>query len=153
MRPRHDDGFTLIELMVVIMIIAVLVSIAIPSFLGTSRGAQDRAAQATLATAERVVGVVALENGSMPGNATLLATLPDVEPSVTWQDHLASSTGPKIISVDEDEGTELAMAVRSKSGTCWYLRIRTTGPSIRHHDTAAATCVAHDFQDGAGSGW
>lgn len=153
MRTRHDDGFTLVELMVAIMIIGALIAIAIPSFLGLRSGAQDRAAQATLATAERVVGVIALENGGMPGNAALLAALPTVEPSITWQDHLVSSTGPKFVSIDEDEGTELAMAVQSKSGTCWYLRVRTTGPAIRHHDSAAATCVGHDFQDGAGSGW
>jgi type IV pilus assembly protein PilA len=40
-----DDGFTLIELMVVVMIIAVLIAIAIPSFLGFRKSAQDRAAQ------------------------------------------------------------------------------------------------------------
>jgi type IV pilus assembly protein PilA len=40
-----DEGFTLIELMVVVMIIAVLIAIAIPSFLGFRKSAQDRAAQ------------------------------------------------------------------------------------------------------------
>ena len=43
---RRDDGFTLIELMVVVMIIAVLIAIAIPSFLGFRKSAQDRSAQA-----------------------------------------------------------------------------------------------------------
>ena len=41
----RDEGFTLIELMVVVMIIAVLIAIAIPSFLGFRKSAQDRAAQ------------------------------------------------------------------------------------------------------------
>ncbi len=40
-----DEGFTLIELMVVVMIIAVLIAIAIPSFLGFRKSAQDRSAQ------------------------------------------------------------------------------------------------------------
>ena len=44
-RLAADEGFTLIELMVVVMIIAVLIAIAIPSFLGFRRSAQDRSAQ------------------------------------------------------------------------------------------------------------
>ncbi|MEE8497543.1 MAG: prepilin-type N-terminal cleavage/methylation domain-containing protein [Acidimicrobiia bacterium] len=45
---NRDEGFTLIELMVVVMIIAVLIAIAIPSFLGFRKSAQDRSAQAEL---------------------------------------------------------------------------------------------------------
>ena len=45
---NKDEGFTLIELMVVVMIIAVLIAIAIPSFLGFRKSAQDRSAQAEL---------------------------------------------------------------------------------------------------------
>jgi type IV pilus assembly protein PilA len=45
---KRDEGFTLIELMVVVMIIAVLIAIAIPSFLGFRKSAQDRAAQSEI---------------------------------------------------------------------------------------------------------
>ena len=45
-RLGKDEGFTLIELMVVVLIIAILIAIAIPSFLGFRRNAQDRSAQA-----------------------------------------------------------------------------------------------------------
>lgn len=45
---NRDEGFTLIELMVVVMIIAVLIAIAIPSFLGFRKSAQDRSAQSEI---------------------------------------------------------------------------------------------------------
>jgi prepilin-type N-terminal cleavage/methylation domain-containing protein len=43
-----EGGFTLIELMVVLLIIAILLAIAIPTFLGVTGSAKDRAAQSTL---------------------------------------------------------------------------------------------------------
>src|ERR1700729_2996924 len=43
-----EAGFTLIELMVVLLIIAILLAIAIPTFLGVTGSANDRAAQSNL---------------------------------------------------------------------------------------------------------
>lgn len=43
-----DQGFTLVELMVVVLIIAILIAIAIPTFLGARVRAQDRASQSNL---------------------------------------------------------------------------------------------------------
>ena len=50
-RLSKDEGFTLIELMVVVLIIAVLVAIAIPSFIGFRNNAQDRDAQSAVRNA------------------------------------------------------------------------------------------------------
>ena len=57
---KRDEGFTLIELMVVVMIIAVLIAIAIPSF-GFRKSAQDRSAQS------EVRNVLLSEKGVLAG--------------------------------------------------------------------------------------
>src|SRR5437763_2606994 len=48
---QAEEGFTLIELMVVVMIIAILLAIAVPTFLGARSRAQHRSAEAALRNA------------------------------------------------------------------------------------------------------
>ena len=50
-RNDPEGGFTLIELAVVVLVIAILLAIAIPTFLGTQGAADDRSAQSNLNTA------------------------------------------------------------------------------------------------------
>src|SRR5438552_7150872 len=51
LRRKEEEGFTLIELMVVVLIIGILIAIAIPTFLGARGRAQDRAVQSNLRNA------------------------------------------------------------------------------------------------------
>jgi type IV pilus assembly protein PilA len=151
---RRDDGFTLIELLLVIMIVAVLMLIAIPSFLGFRSKSQDRAAQASLITAEKITYFVILEEGQLPGRAELLARLPIIESAIIWIDHFDDSTDPREVSLDETAGgQQLALAAYSHSGSCFYLRVINGAPPAKKVVTSAATCQAHDFQVGADTGW
>ena len=64
-----EEGFTLIELMVVVLIIAILIAIAIPQFLGARSRAQDRAAQSSLRNA-LTAAKTAYTDASSYGTAT-----------------------------------------------------------------------------------
>ena len=76
-----DDGFTLIELMVVILIIAILLAIAIPTFLGARERAANRAAQTSLRTA--LVTAKTEFTGELAWPA-VGADLAAIEPGLTW---------------------------------------------------------------------
>src|SRR6059058_5969400 len=76
-----EEGFTLIELMVVVLIIAILIAIAIPTFLGARTRAQDRQAQSNLRNAFAAEKVVYTDNQSF---TTDIATLSGIEPSLTY---------------------------------------------------------------------
>src|SRR5213082_2809434 len=78
---REERGFTLIELMVVVLIIAILIAIAIPTFLGARQRAQDRAAQSNLRNAFAAEKVVYTDNQVFTTNT---GTLSGIEPSLNY---------------------------------------------------------------------
>ena len=80
-RLAGDGGFTLIELMVVVMIIAVLIAIAIPSFLGFRSSAQDRSAQSDIRNTLLVEKAIWLDTGNYTAVA---ADLTAFEPSLLF---------------------------------------------------------------------
>jgi type IV pilus assembly protein PilA len=85
---RDDEqGFTLIELMVVVLIIAILLAIAIPTFLGARNSANARAAQSNLNTA---LTAEQTEWTNAQTFSSTGATMQAIEAAVTW---VAGGTG------------------------------------------------------------
>jgi type IV pilus assembly protein PilA len=59
---RRDEGFTLVELMVVVLIIGILVAIAVPVFLNASANAAAKSCQANQRT---IIGAISTVNAGL----------------------------------------------------------------------------------------
>jgi type IV pilus assembly protein PilA len=125
---RKEEGFTLIELMVVVLIIAILIAIAIPTFLGARKRAQDRAVQSNIRnafTAEKTWYTDAQVYTETPADLT------SIEPSLTYTTTVTPAAAVNTVSV-KVVGNVVYLSEKSKSTKCFYLKDDPTGTGTQY---------------------
>ncbi|MEM9714088.1 MAG: prepilin-type N-terminal cleavage/methylation domain-containing protein [Actinomycetota bacterium] len=157
-RRENEDGFTLIELMVVVLIISILIAIAIPTFLGAREGAQDRGAQSNLRNALTAAKTSYADAGDFEATgAALITELAAIEPSLAF-DSVAPGTAGTPASLQNNyvqvtwvDDQEVVFTALSETGDTFQVR------EIAQPSAGTAEVAGTNYQNtpsgGAASGW
>jgi type IV pilus assembly protein PilA len=123
---REEDGFTLIELMVVLVNIGVLIALALPTYAGARNRAHNRGAQVALRHTLIAARTSYVDSASYAGATT--TGLAANEPNLTFvaAGTASSSANANAVSVatgavNGNANQEFSAARMSPSGTCYTI--------------------------------
>ena len=143
-RGDDEQGFTLIELMVVVLIIAILIAIAIPTFLGARQRAQDRAAQSDLRNGLTAEKTYYTDSQTYATAAQMITA--NIETSLNWAPGVA--TRPVLHVTVSTDTLGVCLDQASKSGTVFSLMDISSGANAGTY-YGKAVCPAVPDSGGA----
>ena len=141
----RESGFTLTELAVGMLVVGILASVAVPSFLGSRNNAYDKEAQASLTAVLNAASILYANQGDFSDastaqcgdSTTLAADVQKLEPGIDAVAASVSSTNPQVVSVQAAQtfssngellGCQAFYATAlSRGGSCWIVRMTVEG--------------------------
>lgn len=150
LQKDDEDGFTLIELMVVVLIIAILLAIAIPTFLGAQDRARDRGAQSDLRNGITAAKTIATDDAGLFTNVGV-TSLQAAEGALLFGATASATTIGVVVDATPAVDT-LLLGKPSASGTWFGMGANSAGAIVKCKGaTALTTYVACSTAAGTAS--
>jgi prepilin-type N-terminal cleavage/methylation domain-containing protein len=139
-RGAGEDGFTLVELLVVVFIIGLLAALGLSSFLGQRGKAQDADAKQTMRTAAHAIQIFHMDHDTFDARVSDLTA---IEPSLAKARNLVVNGTARTyeLSVDSASGLNAFSLERHADGT------------IVRSCTHPGQAGCHEAPDDTGSLW
>ena len=169
---NRESGFTLTELAVGMLVVGILASVAVPSFLGSRNNAYDKEAQASLTAVLNAASILYANQGDFSDastaqcgdSATLAADVQKLEPGIDAVAASVSSTNPQVVSVQAAQtwstnqellGCQAFYATAlSRGGSCWIVRMTVEGKYLSSTQALPIQMAAQlNTQNAAATTW
>ena len=122
------SGFTIIELLIVVVVIAILAALSIVAYTGIQNRANNSAVQNDLAAASKALELYKIDNGEYPDNTTKLSTMIATAPLKASRQ--AYKTGTTYNYAYCSTPTTYGLAAQSKSEVAYYITNSSAAPQV-----------------------
>ncbi len=156
---RDDGGFSLVELLVVVVILAILLLVGLPTLRGASESANNRAVQSNVRSAFAATRVFYNDHRQYSDDP---AVMRDEEPTILWtNDPLTASSTERTVRIrvydEPDDDQTVVVAGRTSTGHCFYLRDvmggETAGTYFSSDVKGSDSCPTPDPADITARAW